>query len=66
MLTLFDVAALEGWPDVMVSCLDVVDVDIGPTQEYSKINGFFFVIYILIGSFFLLNFFVGVLFMKYN
>lgn len=66
MLTLFDVAALEGWPDVMTSCLDVVEVDIGPTLEYSKVNGFFFVIYILIGSFFLLNFFVGVLFMKYN
>ena len=28
--------------------------------------GFFFVIFILIGSFFLMNFFVGVLFLKYS
>lgn len=28
--------------------------------------GFFFIVYILIGSFFLMNFFVGVLFMKYT
>ncbi len=66
MMTLFDVASIEGWPDVMVSCLDVVDVDVGPIKEYSNVNGFFFLIFILIGSFFLLNFFVGVLFMKYT
>ena len=27
MLTLFNVAALEGWPDVMTACLDMVGVD---------------------------------------
>lgn len=27
MLTLFNVASLEGWPDVMVTALDVVGVD---------------------------------------
>jgi len=65
MLTLFGVASLEGWPDVMIAAVDTVDIDQGPIQEYSIIMGFFFVIFILIGSFFLMNFFVGVLFLKY-
>lgn len=30
------------------------------------INGFFFIIFILVGSFFLMNFFIGVLFLKYS
>jgi hypothetical protein len=32
----------------------------------TTINGFFFVGFILIGSFFLMNFFTGVMFLKYN
>jgi len=35
-------------------------------MEASAFNGFFFIIFILIGSFFLMNFFIGVLFMKYQ
>jgi hypothetical protein len=30
MLTLFNVASLEGWPDVMLYALDATDVDHGP------------------------------------
>jgi hypothetical protein len=66
MLTLFNVASLEGWPDVMLIALDAVGVDQGPEMEASVINGFFFIVFILIGSFFLMNFFIGVLFMKYT
>lgn len=67
MLTLFNVASLEGWPDVMIAAVDTVDnIDEGPEKEKSVINGFFFVIFILVGSFFLMNMFVGVLFMKYE
>lgn len=67
MLTLFNVASLEGWPDVMIAAVDTVDeVGLGPEKEASVIMGFFFIIFILIGSFFLMNFFVGVLFLKYT
>lgn len=34
--------------------------------EASPANAYFFVIFILIGSFFFLNFFIGVLFLKYT
>lgn len=50
----------------MIAAVDTVDVDVGPTKEFSIYTGFFFVIFILIGSFFLMNFFVGVLFLKYT
>ena len=67
MMTLFIIASLEGWPDIMHQALDVTKKDMGPIQEFSTINGVvFFVIFILIGSFFFLNFFVGVLQMNYQ
>jgi hypothetical protein len=66
MLTLFTVSSLEGWPDIMIAAVDTVGVDEGPVQENSVVYGFFFIIFILVGSFFLMNFFVGVLFLKYD
>lgn len=66
MKTLFIVSSLEGWPDIMLQAVDAVDQDVGPRMEASVVNALYFVIFILIGSFFFLNFFVGVLFLKYN
>jgi hypothetical protein len=64
--TLYVVASLEGWPDIMYQVLDMVDIDVGPKLENNTIGMIYFVIFILIGSFFFLNFFIGVLFMKFN
>lgn len=51
----------------MLAAVDTVEeVGYGPEKEASVHMGFFFIVYILIGSFFLMNFFVGVLFMKYT
>ena len=66
MLTLFIVASLEGWPDIMYQSIDVTKIDNGPKYEAAPLNSFFFVVFILIGSFFFLNFFIGVLFLKYE
>lgn len=66
MLTLFGVASLEGWPDVLVASIDTTEIDEGPEKEATVFNGFFFILFILVGSFFLMNFFVGVLFLKYT
>ena len=38
----------------------------GPREEASVIHSLFFISFILVGSFFFLNFFIGVLFLKYN
>ena len=66
MLTLFIVASLEGWPDIMYQAIDVTRIDNGPKYEFSPGQSIFFVFFILIGSFFFLNFFIGVLFLKYE
>ena len=65
-MTLFIVASLEGWPDIMYHSLDVVGEDKGPLYENSKAQAAFYIVFILIGSFFFLNFFIGVLFLKYT
>lgn len=65
MMTLFIVASLEGWPDIMLAAVDATEKDKGPKPEFSPLNAYFFLLFILIGSFFLLNFFIGVLFLKY-
>ena len=65
-VTLYVVSSLEGWPDIMINSLDITKVNRGPIKEFNIKGMYFFVIFILIGSFFFLNFFIGVLFLKYN
>jgi len=66
MNVLYIVSSLEGWPDIMLQAVDSTAIERGPAPEASVIHSLFFVIFILIGSFFFLNFFIGVLFLKYN
>ena len=65
-MTLFIIASLEGWPDIMYQAIDVTKKDNGPKYEGSIAYSAFFIIFILIGSFFFLNFVICVLFMKYE
>jgi len=65
MMTLFVVSSLEGWPDVMYQALDIVGVDKGPYPENDTAQGAFFILFILVGSFFFLNFIIGTLFLEY-
>ena len=66
MITLFVVSSLEGWPDIMFYALDWVGEEKGPLYDVSPGYMLFFVIFILVGSFFFVNFFIGVLFLKFN
>ena len=66
MITLFIVASLEGWPDIMYQALDAEEEGQGPVKDTSPLNAYFFVVFIFIGSFLFLNLFVGVIFMKFR
>ena len=66
MTTLYVVSSLEGWPDIMFQALDFTEPNKGPSYNNSPAYMSYFVIFILIGSFFFLNFFIGVLFLEYN
>lgn len=66
-VTLFVVASLEGWPDILMQAYDTPDKDnYGPSYN-NKVGTaiIFFLLFIVIGSFFFLNMFVGVLFLKF-
>lgn len=65
MMSLFIISTLEGWPDIMLISVDSTEADKGPSFENSTPYIYFYIIYIFIGSFFLLNFFIGVLFLEY-
>lgn len=66
MLVLFSEASTESWPDVMIRSLMASAVDVGPVFESNLIHGLYFILFMLIGNFFLMNFFTGVLFLKYE
>mmetsp|Transcript_29089 Transcript_29089/g.26478 ORF Transcript_29089/g.26478 Transcript_29089/m.26478 type:complete len:230 (-) Transcript_29089:951-1640(-) len=66
MLSLFILSTQEGWPDIMNTVSDANDKIYGPERnENSTFSYIYFIIFIFVGSYFLLNLFVGVLFMEY-
>jgi len=65
MMSLFIISTLEGWPDIMIQSVDSTKQGQGPEYEASTPYIYFYIVFILIGSFFLLNFFIGVLFLEY-
>jgi hypothetical protein len=47
--------------------MDSFDVDSGPVMNSSVIEAIvFFILFLMVGQFFFINFFVGVLFMKFE
>lgn len=61
MITLYILSTLENWPNIMYPILDSDYANYGPSKD--NVDGFaiYFIVYILIGSFFLINLFVGVI-----
>jgi hypothetical protein len=66
MMSLFIISSLEGWPDIMFACVDAFDVEKGPVINTSPVASYFFILFVFIGSFFFMNFFVGVLFLNFE
>ena len=66
MVTLFVISSLEGWPTIMFLAIDSNESNYGPEKDNYKIISIYFVGFILIGSFFLLNLFVGVIFFHFQ
>jgi hypothetical protein len=60
MMTLFELATTEGWIQIMYSGIDAVDVDYQPQKNHSMGWALFFIVFIIFGSLFIMNLFVGV------
>eukprot|EP01061_Rhynchopus_euleeides_P034241 TRINITY_DN57980_c0_g1_i1.p1 TRINITY_DN57980_c0_g1~~TRINITY_DN57980_c0_g1_i1.p1 ORF type:complete len:1027 (+),score=434.72 TRINITY_DN57980_c0_g1_i1:46-3081(+) len=60
-LTLFQVASLEGWVEIMHLSVDAVSYDEAPRKDYNPIVAYYYILFVIFGSFVILNLFVGVL-----
>uniref|UniRef100_A0A336LX33 Multifunctional fusion protein n=1 Tax=Culicoides sonorensis TaxID=179676 RepID=A0A336LX33_CULSO len=65
-LALFQVATFEGWMEVMADAVDARGVDLQPEREANLWAYIYFVIFIVCGSFFTLNLFIGVIIDNFN
>ena len=79
LLLLYELSTTEGWVDYMYATVDSEGVDMQPTR-YRKVNGvwnysnksstaliiLFYVMFIVVGSFFVINLFVGVVIDNFN
>ncbi|XP_028849532.1 voltage-dependent L-type calcium channel subunit alpha-1D [Denticeps clupeoides] len=59
MLALFTVSTFEGWPQLLYKAIDANAENRGPIYNYRVEISVFFIIYIIIIAFFMMNIFVG-------
>ncbi|XP_070075567.1 voltage-dependent calcium channel type D subunit alpha-1 isoform X1 [Drosophila takahashii] len=59
MLTLFTVSTFEGWPGLLYVSIDSNKEDGGPIHNFRPIVAAYYIIYIIIIAFFMVNIFVG-------
>uniref|UniRef100_H2LDQ9 Sodium channel protein n=1 Tax=Oryzias latipes TaxID=8090 RepID=H2LDQ9_ORYLA len=65
-LALLQVATFKGWMDIMYAAVDSRAVEEQPVKEINLYMYLYFVIFIIFGSFFTLNLFIGVIIDNFN
>uniref|UniRef100_A0A7N8WP42 Sodium channel protein n=1 Tax=Mastacembelus armatus TaxID=205130 RepID=A0A7N8WP42_9TELE len=65
-LSLLQVATFKGWMDIMYAAVDSREVEEQPSYEVNLYMYMYFVIFIIFGSFFTLNLFIGVIIDNFN
>ncbi len=59
-MALFVLSSKDGWVNIMYTGLDAVGVDQQPVENYSEWRLLYFISFLLLVAFFVLNMFVGV------
>ncbi|KAF9324648.1 calcium channel protein [Podila minutissima] len=65
-LILFEIVSQEGWTGVMNTARDIVGLGLQPSQDASRYNGIFFVLYNLAGGYFVSALFVAIVIENYT
>ena len=65
-MALFQVATFEGWMEVMADSVDARGLNLQPEFEANFAAYYFYVAFILVGSFFALNLFIGVIISNFS
>ena len=66
MVTLFNVMTTEGWIGVMWNAVDSASIDGVPMKNSRPLSVFFFIFFMIVGSLFILNMFVGIVINVFN
>ena len=66
MKALFQMATTSGWSDIMFASINTTQIDYVPIKNNNLYWILFFIVFIIVGSFFLLNLFVGVVISTFN
>jgi len=61
LMTLFVLSSIDGWVEIMYHGVDSAGVDMQPQPNNREGLVFFFILFLLIGGFFIINMFVGVI-----
>lgn len=65
-IALLQIATFKGWMDIMYAAVDATRIHQQPIYENSLYNYLYFIVFILLGSFFTLNLFIGVIIDNFN
>ena len=66
MLLLAELSSLEQWPRTMYAAIEAPGVGLQPARDAFPMRAVFFVVFLLVGSFFVLSLFVGVVVDEYH
>jgi voltage-dependent calcium channel T type alpha-1G len=61
LFTLFIIATKDGWVDAMYNGIDAVGIDQQPVKNHNEYMAAFFIVYLLVVGFFVVNMFIGVI-----
>ena len=66
LVTLYEAATTEGWVDLMYATMDIDGVDKAPIENNQEVFAVYWVLFIFVCTFFVVQLFVGVIIDNYN
>lgn len=66
MITLFVMSTTAGWQDVLINSITSTDIDYAAQDYRDPFWTIFFILFMVIGFFFFLNLFIGVVVTTFN
>jgi voltage-dependent calcium channel L type alpha-1D len=66
MVVLFEMSTMENWPIIALQAVDSTGASTWPEKDYGKFRIIYFMVFIVIGTFFIANLFASVACDKYN
>jgi hypothetical protein len=66
MLLLLEISTTEGWVDYMYNGVDSTGIDQHPVRGFNRTYAWYFVLWIVVGNFFIINLFVGAVCDQFN